>query len=96
MWAKQNRSTKPMTRPVKSLCERKRRLKMQKKRLMTLGVPEAAISLMNTRQIKDLLKMPAEVAGMSAQFARMLAKKPVKPAKQAAKPVKKAAKADKK
>jgi len=96
MWAKQNRSTKPMTRPVKSLCERKRRSKVQKKRLMKLGVPEAALNLMNSRQIKDLLKMPAEVAGMSAQFARMLAKKAEKPVKLVAKPVKKAAKAAKK
>lgn len=62
MWAKQNRSTKPMTRPVKSVCERKRRLKVQKKRLLALGVTEAALRKMNSRQVKDLLKRPAKLA----------------------------------
>lgn len=62
MWAKQNRSSAPMTRPVKSLCERKRRLKVQKKRLQALGVPEDAIRRMNSHQVRDMLKRPGKLA----------------------------------
>ena len=62
MWQKQNRSTQPMTRPVKSLAERKRRLKVQKKRLQTLGVSEDALRRMNVREVRELLRRPARIS----------------------------------
>ena len=62
MWKKQNRSTAPMTRPVKSLVERKRRLKVQKKRLVSLGVAEAVVNKLNSSQVREMLRLPANIA----------------------------------
>ncbi len=62
MWKKQNRSTKPMTRPVKSAVERKRRLKVQKKRLVGLGVPEVKVARMNSSEVREMLKLPCKIS----------------------------------
>ena len=62
MWSKWNRSTKPLTRPVKQAGERRRRLKVQKKRLANLGLPAEKIAKMNSKQVRDLLKRPAKLA----------------------------------
>ena len=62
MWKKQNRSTAPMTRPVKSLVERKRRLKVQKKRLVSLGVAEAVVNKLNCSLVREMLRLPANIA----------------------------------
>jgi hypothetical protein len=51
----------PMVRPKKNACERRRRDKTQKKRLVSLGLPEEEVNKMTTRQVKDLLKRPAKI-----------------------------------
>lgn len=53
--------TKPVRRPKKTGADRRRREKNQSKRLVALGVPEAKVGKMNTKQIRDLLKRPALV-----------------------------------
>lgn len=62
MWKKQNRSTAPMTRPVKSAVERKRRLKVQKKRLQALGVKEDMLRRMPSSEVREMLRRPAKLA----------------------------------
>jgi len=62
MWRKLNRSTKPMSRPVKSACERKRRLKVQKKRLVALDVSADVVRRMNSSEVRAMLKKPAKLA----------------------------------
>lgn len=52
---------KPGRRPVKSGLERKRRQKTQAKRLAGLGVPEAEIKQMNSKEVRTALKTPAKV-----------------------------------
>ncbi len=52
---------KHLRRPVKSGTDRRRRDKVQKKRLIALGVPADRVAKMNARQIKDLLKYPAKL-----------------------------------
>lgn len=53
--------TKKVRRPKKSGCDRRRREKVQKKRVLALGMSEAAVAKLNPRQIKDILKRPAKV-----------------------------------
>jgi hypothetical protein len=52
---------KPLRRPTKNLCERRRRDKTQKKRLIALGIPEATTKKMTTRQIRQMLRKPAKI-----------------------------------
>lgn len=52
----------PLTRPKKSPGERKRRLKVQRKRLVDLGMAEEVVVKMTSREIKDLLKRPKQTA----------------------------------
>jgi predicted transglutaminase-like cysteine proteinase len=47
-----------MTRPVKGTGDRKRRVKVQRKRLAALGVPEEKLRVMNTKQVRTLLRKP--------------------------------------
>ncbi len=61
MWQKWNRSTKPLTRPVKSACERRRRNKVQKKRLVALGVPEASARKLKASEVREMLRRPARI-----------------------------------
>ena len=51
----------PRTRPVKKPRERKRRDKVQRARLIALGVPEDEAANLNTRQVREMLKRPARV-----------------------------------
>ena len=67
MWKKQNRSTAPMTRPVKSAVERKRRLKVQKKRLVALGVKEEALRRMTTGEVRAMLRRPSKLASSAGK-----------------------------
>ncbi len=53
--------TKPVRRPKKAGAARRRRQKNQSKRLVALGVSEAKVGKMNTKQIRTLLKRPALV-----------------------------------
>lgn len=50
------RPTKGKTRPIKQACARKRRLKVQKKRLVAAGFDPKALAKMNTMQIRDNIK----------------------------------------
>jgi hypothetical protein len=50
-----------MTRPTKSVGERKRRYKEQRKRLVALGVDEAIVNKMDVKSIRELLKRPTKV-----------------------------------
>lgn len=51
----------PITRPKKSASERARRVKTQKKRLVALGVDEATISKLNTKEIRSMLRKPSAI-----------------------------------
>jgi hypothetical protein len=48
-------------RPIKRPLERRRRLKVQRRRLIALGVPEAKVSKLNSLQVRQLLKYPARL-----------------------------------
>jgi len=52
---------KPTTRPKKDGAERKRKQKVQLRRLIGLGMPEAVASKLNPKVIRDILKYPAKV-----------------------------------
>jgi len=54
-------TTKPVRRPKKSGCDRRRREKVQKKRLLAHGMSDAAVGKLNTQQIKRLLQRPAKI-----------------------------------
>ncbi len=51
----------PISRPKKGTGERKRRVNTQKKRLVSLGVAEETVNKLNTKEIRDLLRKPAEL-----------------------------------
>lgn len=55
------RRNKNIRRPRKGEAEKRRRLKTQVKRLVALGVPEAKISKLNSRQVRELLIRPAKL-----------------------------------
>jgi hypothetical protein len=49
-------------RPVKAAGARRRREKVQRERLMELGVAESKITHMTTKAVRQLLRRPARVA----------------------------------
>jgi len=51
-----------MTRPRKSGAARNRRRLEQRRRLIALGMDEAAVARLTSREVLDLLKYPAKVA----------------------------------
>ncbi len=51
----------PISRPKKCESERKRRINTQKKRLVGLGVAEETVSKLNTKEIRALLRKPADL-----------------------------------
>ena len=53
---------KPVTRPKKTGKARRRRNKVQRDRLLGLGVSEQSVTAMNQKQIRDALRRPAEIA----------------------------------
>lgn len=53
---------KTMIRPRKSGAEKNRRMKVQRRRLVALGMSEAEVAKMNPRKVKDLLKYPVRTA----------------------------------
>jgi hypothetical protein len=57
-------------RPIKGAGDRRRRVKVQLRRLIALGVPEAKATAMTAGQVRELLKRPKLVAsalrGMNA------------------------------
>ena len=50
-----------LTRPRKPAGAKRRRQLEQRKRLIALGVDEATVDKMNTREIRDMLKYPAKI-----------------------------------
>ena len=50
------------TRPTKSAGARARRTKVQRRRLVALGMDEAAVEALNSTEVRTLLKHPAKVA----------------------------------
>ena len=52
---------KPITRPKKSEGERRRRQKVQKARLVKLGMSAAVVAKMQPLVVRNLLKRPAKV-----------------------------------
>lgn len=48
-------------RPVKGASDKKRREKVQRNRLIKLGVPEAKVKAMNALEIRTMLKRPAKI-----------------------------------
>jgi len=59
-------SKKPVTRPKKKPAERARRVKVQQKRLVALGMDEGEVAKMNPKKIRTLLKRPARVQATNA------------------------------
>lgn len=57
----------PVTRPKKSGVARRRRDLVQKRRLIELGMPEALVAKMTTREVKDHLKRPNKIQVPAAQ-----------------------------
>lgn len=55
-----------MTRPRKAAGAKTRRRLEQKRRLVALGMDEAVVERLTSREVLDLLKRPAKVA---AQYA---------------------------
>ncbi len=60
---------KPRTRPVKSEGERRRRQKVQKKRLIGLGVDVAEAQKLAPETVRIMLKRPAKVTRAVANKA---------------------------
>lgn len=48
-------------RPVKGTSDKKRREKVQRNRLIKLGVAEEKVSKMNALQVREMLKRPAKI-----------------------------------
>ncbi|MEI6516121.1 MAG: hypothetical protein WCO77_09090 [bacterium] len=48
-------------RPVKGTSDKKRREKVQRKRLVGLGVSEEKVSNMSTLEVRMMLKRPAKI-----------------------------------
>ncbi|WP_411827853.1 hypothetical protein [Luteolibacter sp. AS25] len=57
-----NERNKNRTRPTKSGGARRKRQSAQKKRLVALGMDEAAVAVLNPREVLTKLKRPAKVA----------------------------------
>ncbi len=53
---------KNLTRPRTGSGAKARRLRVQKRRLVALGMDESVVKSLNSRQVLDLLKRPAKVA----------------------------------
>jgi len=59
-----------MTRPKKSVAERKRRVKVQRSRLVALGMDEEAVKRLDNKQLRELLRSPKKTtARLSAAKA---------------------------
>jgi hypothetical protein len=51
-----------MGRPVKGTSDKKRREKVQRNRLVKLGVSEEKVNTMNASEVRAMLKRPAKLA----------------------------------
>jgi len=50
------------SRPSKSAGARAKRLKVQRRRLVALGMDEAAVALLNSTEVRTMLKHPKKVS----------------------------------
>ncbi|MAS96840.1 MAG: hypothetical protein CMO55_26925 [Verrucomicrobiales bacterium] len=57
------------TRPKKAQGKKDKRRRDQKKRLVALGMPEAEVEKLNSREVLDLLKRPKKVEAKYAEKA---------------------------
>ncbi len=60
-------SKKPVTRPKKSPCERARRFRVHKARLIGLGMSEELVGTLQDFEARKLLKRPAKVKALFAE-----------------------------
>lgn len=51
----------PRVRPKKKPAAKRRRVKVQKTRLVALGLKEDAVNKMTSREVRDLLKRPRKI-----------------------------------
>ncbi|MCB1070793.1 MAG: hypothetical protein H7A43_10250 [Verrucomicrobia bacterium] len=56
---------KPSNRPKKSTSERRRRVKVQRRRLVELGMDEAVVAKMTEQAIRDALRHPKKIAAQA-------------------------------
>ena len=61
MGTKRYLKVKSTKRPKKTGCERRRRQKVQRKRLVGLGVPEQKVKSMTAKAVREMLKRPAKL-----------------------------------
>lgn len=54
------------SRPTKSAGAKAKRSKVQRRRLVALGMDEAAVELLNSTEVRTLLKHPKKVAAQNA------------------------------
>lgn len=50
-----------MGRPIKGASDKKRREKVQRKRLIGLGVPESKVKKLDAAEVRQMLKRPAKL-----------------------------------
>jgi hypothetical protein len=50
-----------LLRPVKGASDKKRREKVQRRRLIGLGVPESRVKTLNAAQVRQMLKAPKKL-----------------------------------
>lgn len=53
---------KPSNRPKKGFAERQRRLRVQRKRLIALGLQAEDVAKMDPTKIRSLLRKPSKIA----------------------------------
>lgn len=58
---------KNLARPKKTGAARRKRIRDQKRRLVALGAPEAAVAKMNQSDVRELLKRPVRTAKLYAK-----------------------------
>lgn len=66
---------KPVSRPKKNACERKRRDNVHKKRLVALGMSEEDVKHITSKGVTKLLKRPKQTAAIIAKKATVAKKK---------------------
>ena len=57
---------KPATRPIKSGAARKRRNKVQKERLLALGMTAEEVRRLTSKDVRRLLRTPVKLAASAA------------------------------
>lgn len=66
---------KHINRPRKSESDKRRRRKVQIKRMVKLGVPEASLTKLNSKELRGVLRHPVKAAKAAAATKAAKAKK---------------------